>query len=243
MIQPNPFYAPMAALDPKLQGVAIVLACVALFWLLLRLVGRLPIARSGYQRGFMRSASASPLFPARPYLPQSSFSVIVPFAQMKAIAAVEFEVQPLLNREEARLLPMLEDIIRSHGSGHRVMAQTSMGEVIRPKSTSASPTVRKAAYASINSKRLDFIVIDRFGHMVAAIEYQGTGHHQNNAFLRDAVKREAVRKAGVPYLEILPGFTAQDLLHQLSGILKQRSISGSDGTVVDLRRHTDPAGS
>ena len=35
-----------------------------------------------------------------------------------------------------------------------------------------------------------------------AVEYQGHGHYQNRAFMRDAVKREAVRKAGVPFLEI-----------------------------------------
>ena len=62
-------------------------------------------------------------------------------------------------------------------------------------------------------------MIDRRGHIVAAIEYQGTGHHQDNAFLRDAVKREAVRKAGVPYIEVEADFDASEVRGRLGRIL------------------------
>ena len=84
----------------------------------------------------------------------------------------------------------------------RRLLQTSLGETIAPSNTSGSEAARGLAFRSINSKRLDFLVIDRSGMPALAVEYQGHGHYQNRAFMRDAVKREAVRKAGVPFLEI-----------------------------------------
>ncbi|WP_212525997.1 DUF2726 domain-containing protein [Actibacterium sp. MT2.3-13A] len=132
-----------------------------------------------------------------------------PRSQMDFIARTAFEKQPLLNKEEARLLPLLERTVSNLGQGHRVMAQTSMGELIRPRKGSADAETLKNAYSSINSKRLDFAIIDRRGYLVCAIEYQGSGHYRAGAFMRDAVKREALRKAGVHFLEIGTGFAPE----------------------------------
>jgi len=38
--------------------------------------------------------------------------------------------------------------------------------------------------------------------LVLAVEYQGNGHYQGTAAARDAIKKEALRKAGVRYLEV-----------------------------------------
>ena len=139
-----------------------------------------------------------------------------PLAQLDIVRRSDYEKVRLLNREEAKLLPVLERTLRDLGQGHRVMAQTSLGEVIRPKSSSPDSA---SAMAVINSKRLDFSVIDKFGMLMCAVEYQGTGHHQNGAFIRDAVKREALRKAGVPMLEVLPDFRPEALAQSLRNIL------------------------
>ena len=139
-----------------------------------------------------------------------------PTAQLDIVNRSDYEKVRILNREEAKLLPLLERALKDLGLGHRVMAQTSLGEVIRPKSTSPDT---KIAMAVINSKRLDFAVIDRFGMLTCAVEYQGTGHHQNGAFLRDAVKREALRKAGVPTIEVLPNFRPEAVIQTLRDTL------------------------
>lgn len=115
---------------------------------------------------------------------------------MEYISRVEFEPRRLLNRSEYGILRILEKVVRETGGGRRVMAQTSLGEVIGTRSASGTEEARDLAFRSINSKRLDFLVIDRSGIPVLAVEYQGHGHYQNNAFMRDAVKREAVRKGG-----------------------------------------------
>lgn len=125
-----------------------------------------------------------------------------PRTQMEAIANARFEPRRLLNRSEYGILLILEKVIGDIGDGHRVMAQTSMGEIVTSK---APPGLREAdprAYWAINSKRLDFLVIDRFGMPALAVEYQGRGHYQGKAFMRDAVKREVLRKAGIKLLEI-----------------------------------------
>ena len=128
---------------------------------------------------------------------------------MEFVANAAFEKQRLLNKEEARLLPLIERTVSKLGQGHRVMAQTSLGELIRPKKGSADGETLKNAYSSINSKRLDFAIIDRAGYLVCAIEYQGSGHYHTGAFMRDAVKREALRKSGVNFLEIGTGYTPE----------------------------------
>jgi hypothetical protein len=150
-----------------------------------------------------------------------------PARQMHAISLIEFETQPLLNRSESRLLPALESATRGFGQGHRLMAQTSMGEILRPKSYDDTDAAHRDAYFAINAKRLDFAVFNRFGHLVVAIEYQGHAHYHATSFMRDAVKREVLRKAGVAFLElpagIEPAAAAALLTAQLDLISGRRS--------------------
>ena len=66
------------------------------------------------------------------------------------------------------------------------------------------------AFSVVNSKRVDFLVIDTKGNALLAIEYQGSGHYQGNAALRDEIKRMAFRSAGMAFYE-LPQNTAPDV--------------------------------
>ncbi len=142
-----------------------------------------------------------------------------PKAQMEAIAVVAFETVPLLNKEEARLLYTLEETVKALGPGYRLMAQTSLGEIIQPVGKHGTSEDRRRAFASINSKRIDFGLFNRYGRLVIAVEYQGSGHYQQRTFMRDAVKREAIRKAGVPYLEIPKDFVRGKVQAQIIEIL------------------------
>lgn len=124
-----------------------------------------------------------------------------PKAQLAAISKVHFEKRKLMNPEEYRVFVQVEKTVSEIRAGYQVMAQTSLGEFIKPSKQTDWRT-NKDAFASVNSKRIDIIVLDKFGHVALAIEYQGSGHHQNGAFMRDAVKREALRRAGIPMLEV-----------------------------------------
>jgi hypothetical protein len=48
-----------------------------------------------------------------------------------------------------------------------------------------------------------------------AIEYHGAAHYQGSAAARDAVKKEALRRAGIGYHEVLAGHTTPSELRRL----------------------------
>jgi hypothetical protein len=66
---------------------------------------------------------------------------------------------------------------------------------------------------------MDILIIDAGGYPAAAIEYQGGGHYRGNAAARDAVKGEALRRAGVPMVEVFEGDAPEEILRQLRGAL------------------------
>ena len=143
-----------------------------------------------------------------------------PATQMRFVAKVGFIRQPLLNREEQPLLALLEKTVRGVDQGYRVMAQTSLGEVLKPKPGTGSAQDRHMAFKSINSKRLDFAIFDKAGRLMAAVEYQGSGHYQETSFMRDAVKREALRKAGVTMIEVPNSYTPAIVEQQIIAVLQ-----------------------
>ncbi|MEM9740851.1 MAG: DUF2726 domain-containing protein, partial [Pseudomonadota bacterium] len=146
---------------------------------------------------------------------------------MEAISKVNFERQKLLNSSEARVFAALEGIVAEVGGGCRVMAQTSVGELLKPQSNSGDWKMRKDAYASINSKRFDFAIVDRSGLLALAVEYQGKGHHREKSFMRDAVKREVCRRADVPFLEVEPGMKPSELRGHVMRMLAPTSAPDS----------------
>ena len=123
----------------------------------------------------------------------------------------EFEKRRLLSRSEAQVLYAAERAINTAADlNWRVMAQVSLGEVL------SSPDAR--AYSAINSKRVDLLIVSRSGDPIAAIEYQGHGHYQGTAAARDAVKKEALRKAGVRYIEVTPESGTEEMVREISRI-------------------------
>lgn len=92
------------------------------------------------------------------------------------------------------------------------MAQVSLGEIVASEDA--------VAYRAINSKRVDLLLVDGEGHARHAIELQGSGHHLGPAATRDAIKKEALRRAGIGYAEVLPGDTpteVRSLIAKLAG--------------------------
>lgn len=115
-------------------------------------------------------------------------------AQLRAVRGAAFTPRPILNREEFKRFTWLE--VWAAGTPYRVFAQVSYGEVLA--------STDGAAFAAMNAKRCDMLVVDRTGMPAVAVEYQGGGHWQGDAKGRDAVKRTALASAGVPLVEVLP---------------------------------------
>ena len=127
--------------------------------------------------------------------------------QLEIVMGAEFKPRPLLNRPEASVFKALDDAVIGRNPRWQVMAQVSLGEFL------ASPD--RVAYGCVNSKRVDFALMDENCRVVHAIEYQGKGHHQGSAAARDAVKKEALRKAGIGYHEVVAGHTTPSELRTL----------------------------
>jgi hypothetical protein len=127
--------------------------------------------------------------------------------QLKAVMRADFKTRSLLNKREAEVFKALDRIVIARNPGWQVMAQVSLGEFLASED--------KDAYACINSKRVDFALMDGDAQVRHALEYQGSGHHQGSAAARDAIKKEALRKAGVGYHEIVAGHTTPAELKRL----------------------------
>lgn len=137
--------------------------------------------------------------------------------QLRAVTGAGFKARKLMSRDEARVFYAAERAVKSAGTKHRVMAQVNLGEIL-----SCSD---KRAFRAVNSKRVDILIVSHFGDPVAAIEYQGQGHYQADAPARDAVKREALRQAGVAYLEIAPGDDEQRVQELVQRVLSSDTSS------------------
>src|SRR6516225_10416481 len=131
-----------------------------------------------------------------------------------------FEKRRLLSRSEAHVVYAAERAINTADLKWRLMAQVSLGEVL------SSPDAR--AYSAINSKRVDLLIVSRFGDPIAAIEYQGHGHYQGTAVVRDAVKKEALRKAGVRYIEVTPQSGTADMTREILRIAQEERLKSSE---------------
>lgn len=99
-----------------------------------------------------------------------------------------------MNRSEYEVFKIVESEVAFAKKGHRAFAQTSLGQVLESPSSDA--------FRSVNAKQVDILVVDRGGWPVFAVEYQGPGHYQGTAAARDAIKKEALRRANVGYLEV-----------------------------------------
>ena len=121
--------------------------------------------------------------------------------------AAEFLIQPLLNKREARVFKELDRSVVARNPTWQVMAQVSLGEILRCADTDA--------YGCINSKRVDLLLVDDACMPRHALESQGGAHYQGTAAARDAVKKEALRRAGIGYHEVVAGQTTPAELRRL----------------------------
>lgn len=120
--------------------------------------------------------------------------------QLRQIMSASFSARPLLNKPERRLLNVIDKALQEETPGWRAMGQVSLGEILWSED--------KEAFWAINAKRVDLLIVDGECKPLHAIEFQGTGHHlSEETAARDAVKKEALRRAGIGYIEVVSGDT------------------------------------
>lgn len=142
--------------------------------------------------------------------------IIAGWLLRKGIFAPRFERYPLMNQTETRLFKMLRAELPA---GWSVMCQVSYGAFLRNKSYKR--------FMSINSKRADFVLLDADLNVAAAIEYHGTGHLGNTRTSRtraeksDAIKRQALREAGVALIEMPAKFDRDGVAGMIQAVVVQ----------------------
>ncbi|WP_144095277.1 DUF2726 domain-containing protein [Croceicoccus sediminis] len=124
--------------------------------------------------------------------------------QLKSVMSAQFKARSLLNKPERRLLGVIDQALAEHSPGWRAMGQVSLGEILWSED--------KDAFWAINAKRIDLLIVDPECRPLHAVEFQGTGHHSSDeTAARDAVKREALRRAGIGYVEVVSGDTPAEV--------------------------------
>ena len=197
-----------------LQGTLVVIIAAAAF--LAGIIGerlRAELARQAWRKRRWRKAEVGVPFKT------GAAPITDPAEQLRLVMGASFKKRRLLSRSEAYVLYAAERAVNAVDLKWRVMAQVSLGEVL------SSSDAR--AYSAINSKRVDLLIVSRNGDPIAAIEYQGHGHYQGTAAARDAVKREALRKAEVRYIEVTPKSGIEDMAREISRIAQAERLRAS----------------
>lgn len=203
----------LASIDPSVVTFAVVAAAVvlALEFLFSRVRRSSWRSRNGTRRNRQRRDGGGVVEP----WPQRGQAQTDAADQLRIVMAAEFTVQPLLNKSEARVFRELDRLVIERNPNWQVMAQVSMGEILRSKDA--------RAFGCINAKRVDLLLVDDECQPRHAVEYQGNGHHQGTAAARDAVKKEALRRAGIGYHEVVAGQTTPTDLRRLVEKLVDRA--------------------
>jgi hypothetical protein len=135
-----------------------------------------------------------------------------PKVQLGLVSTEVFSSRSVLGHEELQILQQLERWCAEQRAAYRVFPQVSMGEYLSVEEGDA--------YKSINSKRVDFLIVDRRTRPMIAVEYQGGGHYQGTAEWRDKVKATALQSAGIALVEVFPEDNPNRLHSKLSAARK-----------------------
>lgn len=103
----------------------------------------------------------------------------------------KYEPQILLNKTEVTIYWALIKLLKNH---LYVNPQVSLGEILSCENN--------LGYRAINSKRADFVLTDKAFKPVAVIEFQGRLHFQGEYKIRDAIKFNALSRAGIKYIQL-----------------------------------------
>ncbi|MCO6388259.1 DUF2726 domain-containing protein [Aliihoeflea sp. 40Bstr573] len=149
-----------------------------------------------------------------------------PENQKRFIENVTLRAVRPVNKEAVGIMYAIEDWIYEYKRGWRVGFEVSMGAFIKTPYDPENEAQRKShdkAFSSYNSKRVDFLLIDRKGQPKLAVEYNGTGHDlSDDADDRMEVKRLALERAGIPCIEIEAHTSGEEVMRMLTKILLPR---------------------
>ena len=153
-------------------------------------------------------------------------ALFVPFT-LKIIAKSllpNFTSKTLLNKSEIRLFKILQ---QETPDNFNLFAQVSYGEFLF--------CANNKKFWTINAKRADFVICDKSFNVIAAIEYQGSGHKgstsksRQSSETRDRVKRKALAEANIQMVEIFPKFDRDTVRQSLDPVFNPPDTDKQNG--------------
>jgi hypothetical protein len=138
--------------------------------------------------------------------------------KLRQVSDARFLTKRLMSDNEAIVLVELEAIIADLGEPWRVMPQVSLSQIIGSNSDEAT--------AAIEGQQVALLVVGGDRTPVAAVEYQTLGQIRSEDAVRDAVKREALRRSGIPYIEVRASDQPGDLRADLTALAARQAARG-----------------
>lgn len=139
--------------------------------------------------------------------------------QMQYIQQCELEPYRPMNKEVVKYFYYLNEWIQANQLKWYVSFEVSMGAFIRTSGVEEAE-LKKLAFSSYNSKRVDFLLIDHYGSPRGVIEYHGSGHYlSQSANERMQVKKLVLENANIPLIEIPEQLDKQAFFERLQVLL------------------------
>jgi hypothetical protein len=144
--------------------------------------------------------------------------------QLEAVTreTVKFSANRVMGRGEFELFRAALNVTdQPFPCAFYVFPQVALGQIIR--TTAPLDWQADHAHWAINSKRCDLLIADRNGWPIAVLEYQGSGHNiGGTAERRDRIKRIALERAGVRFVEIMEGTAPAQIQQTIRDVLTGR---------------------
>lgn len=128
--------------------------------------------------------------------------------RLRNVTGARFLVKRLMSDNEAIVMREVEAIIDEIGQAWRVLAQVSLSQIIGSTNVDA--------VAAIDGQVAALMIVGSDRTPIAVVEYQSLGMARGDDVMRDAIKREALRRAGIAFIEVRasdePGDLRRDLM-------------------------------
>ncbi len=136
--------------------------------------------------------------------------------QLGAIAKTTFQTAPVLDSASLTVLALIEEVLQEVDAGFRLLMHTGLDSLVDLAGSGADSVTTKLSMAGIELK---FAVVDRYGRLAMAVDYQGGQARSKQDYINRSITIEILRKAGVWYLEIPQKYSEQDARTQLFAVL------------------------
>ena len=107
-----------------------------------------------------------------------------------------------VNANEANFFNALRDHLPAQ---YHLHSKVRLEDIIRVRRKGLSEKARWAARGRVKSRHVDYLITNRAGHIVLAVELDGRAHNARNPSEADKVKTALFKAAGVPLRRIQVG--------------------------------------